>query len=72
MTEATGIVAAALGDLDGRLDHWKRTLVELCRTPGVSAAGFPPEEVRRSARAMAQTLRDAGLEHVEVLVPPSP
>ena len=33
----------------------------------VSAAGFPPEEVRRSAQAMAQALRDAGVEHVEVL-----
>ena len=33
----------------------------------MSAAGFPPEEVRRSAQAVAQTLRDAGVEHVEVV-----
>jgi hypothetical protein len=64
---ANGIVREALGDLDARLDHWRQTLVDLCRIPGVSAAGFPPGEVRRSAQAMAQALRDAGVEHVEVL-----
>ena len=62
-----GMVRGALGDLDARLDHWKRTLVDLCRIPSMSAPGFPPEEVRRSAQAVAQTLRDAGVEHVEVL-----
>src|SRR6266481_2689629 len=64
---ANGIVRQALGDLDARLDHWKQTLVDLCRIPSISAAGFPPEEVRRSAQAMAQALRDASLEHVEAL-----
>ena len=62
-----GMVRAALGDLDARLDHWKGTLVDLCRIPSISAAGFPPEEVRRSAQAVAQSLRDAGVEHVEAL-----
>jgi acetylornithine deacetylase/succinyl-diaminopimelate desuccinylase-like protein len=62
-----GMVREALGDLDARLDHWKRALVDLCRIPSMSAAGFPPDEVRRSAQAVAQTLRDAGVEHVEVL-----
>jgi acetylornithine deacetylase/succinyl-diaminopimelate desuccinylase-like protein len=61
------MVREALGDLDARLDHWKGTLVDLCRIPGVSASGFPPDEVRRSAQAMAQDLRDAGVEHVELL-----
>jgi acetylornithine deacetylase/succinyl-diaminopimelate desuccinylase-like protein len=61
------MVREALGDLDTRLDHWKQTLIEWSRIPGVSAAGFPPEEVRRSAQAVAQTLRDVGVEHVEVL-----
>jgi hypothetical protein len=28
----------------------------------MSASGFPAEEVRRSARAVAQTLRDAAVE----------
>ena len=66
MPEANGIVAEALGDLDARLGHWTQTLVDLCRIPSMSAAAFPPEEVRRSAQAMAQTVRDAGVEHVEV------
>jgi len=65
------MVREALGELGARLDHWKQTLVELCRIPSVSASGFPPEEVRRSAQAMAQTLREAGVEHVEVLEIPS-
>src|SRR2546428_3544915 len=64
---ANGIVREVLGDLDARLDHWRQTLVDLCRIPSMSAAGFPPEEVRRAAQAMAQALRDAGLEHVEAL-----
>ena len=67
MAETNGIAREALGNLDARLDHWKQTLVELCRIPSVSASGFLPEEVRRSAQAMAQALRDAGLEHAEVL-----
>jgi len=68
MSMATnGTVRDALGDLDARLDHWKRTLVDLCRIPSMSASGFPPEEVRRSAQAVAQVLRDAGVENVEVL-----
>jgi len=67
MATTDGIVRNALGDLDARLDHWKQTLVDLCRIPSISAPGFPPEEVRRSAQAVAQILRDAGVEHVEVL-----
>ena len=47
--------------------HWKQTLVNLCRIPSISAASFPPEEVRRSAQAVAQALRDAGVEYVEAL-----
>jgi len=64
---ANGIVREALGDLDARLDHWKQTLVDLCRIASVSASGFPPEAVRRSAKAMAQALRDVGVDDVEVL-----
>jgi len=67
MAEENGSVRAALGDLDARLDHWRQTLVALCRILSVSAAGFPPDEVRRSAQAVAQALREAGAENVEVL-----
>ena len=52
----------ALGEPDARLDHWEQTLVEMCRIPTMSASGFPPKEVRRSAQAVAQTLQDAGSE----------
>src|SRR5215468_157714 len=61
------MVPQALAELDAGLGQWKQTLVELCRIPSISAAGFPPEEVRRSAQAMAQALRDAGVENMEVL-----
>src|SRR5499427_5992315 len=61
------MVREALAELDAGLGQWKHMLVELCRIPSISAAGFPPEEVRRSAQAIAQTLRDAGVEHVDVL-----
>ncbi len=42
-------------------------LLELARIPSVSAQGFPPEQVRRSATAFADLLRHAGLRHVQVL-----
>ena len=60
MTETAGMLRDALDVLDEQLDHWKRDLMEFCRIPSTSASGFPPEEVRRSALAMAETLRDAG------------
>jgi hypothetical protein len=47
MATTDGIVRNALDDLDARLDHWRQTLVEICRIPSISASGFPPEEVRR-------------------------
>ena len=42
-------------------------LIELVRIPGVSAAGFDPAEVERSAAAVAALLADAGLEAVELV-----
>ncbi|HET7747550.1 MAG TPA: M20/M25/M40 family metallo-hydrolase, partial [Vicinamibacteria bacterium] len=60
-------VEAAIGYIDEHFEDFKRTLIELSRIPGVSAEGFPPEEVRRSAEAMARALRAAALENVEVL-----
>jgi acetylornithine deacetylase/succinyl-diaminopimelate desuccinylase-like protein len=67
MAASNGNLNAALKYLDRHLDDFKRTLVELSRIPSISADGFPPGEVRRSAQAVAEALRAAGLENVEVL-----
>jgi acetylornithine deacetylase/succinyl-diaminopimelate desuccinylase-like protein len=65
---------AALRAVENRFGEFKQALVELVRIPGVSATGFPPEEVRRSAVATADVLRRLGLENVALLelpeVPP--
>jgi acetylornithine deacetylase/succinyl-diaminopimelate desuccinylase-like protein len=58
---------AALRYLDGRLDDFKRVLADWTRIPSVSHPGFPPEEVRRSAEAVAATLRKVGVNNVQVL-----
>ncbi|HVO12939.1 MAG TPA: M20/M25/M40 family metallo-hydrolase [Vicinamibacteria bacterium] len=63
-------VEAALGRLESQLDETKARLCELVRIPSVSAEGFPPEEVRRSAEATATLLRQAGLENVRLLEMP--
>ena len=61
---------AALRAIDARFDEFTKTLAELVRIPSVSAVGFPPQEVRRSAEAMAAVLRRVGVEHVRVLAIP--
>jgi acetylornithine deacetylase/succinyl-diaminopimelate desuccinylase-like protein len=58
---------AALAALEARFDATLADLCALARIPGVSAAGFPAGELERSARAVAELLRKAGLEHTEVL-----
>lgn len=67
MASSNGNLKAALKYLDSHVDDFKRTLIELSRIPSVSAQGFPAQEVRRSAEAVADTLRDAGLQNVQVL-----
>ena len=42
-------------------------LEDLVRIPSVSFAGFDPEGVRRSARAVADLMKKRGLENVEIL-----
>jgi acetylornithine deacetylase/succinyl-diaminopimelate desuccinylase-like protein len=39
----------------------------LVRIPSVSAPGYPPSEVRRSAEAVASLLRDSGLDNIQLL-----
>ena len=56
-----------LRTLDRSFAEFKERLVELARIPSVSAEGFPPAEVRRSAEAFAQLLREIGLRNVGIL-----
>jgi cysteinylglycine-S-conjugate dipeptidase len=60
-------VAGALKAVDEGFSEMKRTLLDLARIPSVSASGFPPEEVLRSAAAFADLLRRSGMENVRVL-----
>ena len=67
MAKANGTVKGALDYLEGHFGDFQKTLVELSRVPSVSAEGFPPSEVRRSADAVADAMRRTGIENVEVL-----
>jgi acetylornithine deacetylase/succinyl-diaminopimelate desuccinylase-like protein len=67
MKNATREVSEALAAVDRELDGFQQILVDLARIPSVSADGFPPQEVRRSAEAFASVLRDAGVQKVELL-----
>ncbi|HYU42002.1 MAG TPA: dipeptidase, partial [Vicinamibacteria bacterium] len=67
MAESNGNVKTALKYADQHFDDFKGTLVTLSRIPSISAEGFPAAEVRRSAEAMGDALRDAGVEKVQVL-----
>jgi acetylornithine deacetylase/succinyl-diaminopimelate desuccinylase-like protein len=53
--------------LERQFDRSLRELCDLARIPGVSASGFDPAPLARSAEFVAQLLEQAGLERVEVL-----
>jgi acetylornithine deacetylase/succinyl-diaminopimelate desuccinylase-like protein len=59
--------ASVIAALDRRFDETLEQLVGLARIPGVSAAGFDPAEVRRSAEHTAAILRTVGFDGVEML-----
>ena len=67
MPKAKSHVMNALGYLDEHIADFQRTLVELSRIPSVSFDGFPPEEVERSAEAVAEAMKRTGLSGVEIL-----
>ena len=62
-----GSVKTALQYLEDHYEDFKRELVELSRIPGVSASGYPPEELKRSAEATAAIMRGHGIENVQLL-----
>jgi cysteinylglycine-S-conjugate dipeptidase len=67
MADSAGDLKTALKYADQHFDDFKDTLVALSRIPSISAEGFPPAEVRRSAEAMGDALRLAGVEKVQIL-----
>jgi cysteinylglycine-S-conjugate dipeptidase len=66
--------ATALRAIERRFPEFKEALRELVRVPGVSAAGFPPDDLRRSAEVTGDVLSRLGVENVAILdlpgVPP--
>jgi acetylornithine deacetylase/succinyl-diaminopimelate desuccinylase-like protein len=73
-TSDAGPVQLALRAVERRFGEFKDALAELVRVPGVSGAGFPPEDLERSAEVTAAALRRLGVDEVAVLrrpgVPP--
>lgn len=59
--------AAVLDAIQARIDATIDELSELARIPSVSAVGFDPAEVERSAVHTAELLDDVGLRGVEIL-----
>ncbi len=57
----------ALDKLEESLDHTRATLAELVAIPGISAGRYPPQEVHRSADAVADTLLRYGMSDVRLL-----
>ena len=60
-------VDQVLSVLERHSDQTLEELIEFARIPSVSADGFDPHQVERSAEHSAQLLGKAGLEGVEVL-----
>jgi len=67
MAESNGDVKSALKYAEQHFDDFMKTLVTLSRIPSISADAASAPAVRRSAEAMADALRDAGVEKVQVL-----
>lgn len=63
------MIEAALARLDGTWGKAIDDLEDLVSIPSISAEGFPPDELERSARVIAALLTEYGLQDVEVLRP---
>src|SRR5215831_14558084 len=66
MTSATPMNPVA-NYADTHFHEFVEKLKRLVRVPSVSFDGFPPENVRKSADAVAALLREEGLENVQIL-----
>ncbi len=60
-------VHEALSHLEGNFEAFKKTLIDLSKIPSISASPFPKEAVQKSASAVGDALRAAGVENVQVL-----
>lgn len=58
---------SAASHCDKNFNRHLEDLKTLIRIPSVSFDGFPAEEVRRSAEAVAELMKKRGLENVEIL-----
>ena len=67
MTNGSSPLQEALAHLESNFDGFKKTLIELSRIPSISAHPFPPEVVLKSAGAVAEALRAARVENVQIL-----
>lgn len=67
MSHSHATPEAVLERIDAGFEARVEELIALARIPSVSARGFPPEEVRRSAQAVAALLADSGFEAVELV-----
>jgi acetylornithine deacetylase/succinyl-diaminopimelate desuccinylase-like protein len=67
MAQSNGNVKSVVSFVEKSFQEFKADLEQLSRIPSISAAGFPPEEVRRSAQATAEVMRKWGIENVQVL-----
>lgn len=63
-------MSQATQHLDAHFESYVADLETLIRIPSVSFDGFPPEEVSRSAAAVAALLKERGLQNVEILTLP--
>lgn len=71
--KARGVPAdrtAALRAVEQRFPEFKEVLCELVRVPGVSAAGFPADDLRRSVEVTGDALSRLGVENVTILALP--
>ena len=72
MPLASSVDAAALrGTLDERIAQHRADLEDLVRIPSVSAPGFDPSQVRRSAEAVRDLLDRRGFANADVLEVPA-